>query len=190
MFKIANDAALIFQRTVLRTLGSADMSLLSYALLTNGQQQLFQTFAYLMRTIIMLTFPLATITIVVTYTFHTLATTDLVMIFGVIMTGYMFEMLLSPYERLLEVNFKLKQLALSYSPYCIGYAALVVALLHGKISLLVCIALTQTVRIISSLCMFWYGKNIYQQSFPTLLLGKILSICLAVLFVVLISSLN
>lgn len=181
MFKVANDAALIFQRTLLRTLGSADMSLLSYALLADSHQQLFQAFSYLVRTIIILTFPLATMTLLITKKFHTLATTDLMILFSIIMSGYIIEMLLSPYERLLEVEFKLTKLFVSYIPYIIGYSMLIATLVTGNISIIPYVGLTQIIRIVSSLCMVWYGYSTYQQPFPTALLYKVAGTCLLIL---------
>lgn len=181
MFKVANDAALIFQRTILRTIGIADMSLLSYAMLEKSPNQLLQAFNYLLRTLIILTFPLATITVLVTKKFHTLATTDLVVLFSIIISGYMVEMLLSPYERLLEVEFKLANLFTSYLPYIIGYGILMLAIIYDYIGLVPYLGLTQTVRIISSISMVWYGYRSFNEPFPKILLYKVGGSCLLIL---------
>lgn len=181
-FKVANDAALIFQRTVLRTIGIADMSLLSYAMLNDTPQQLIQAFTHLMRTLIVLIFPLATATILLTKRFHTLGTTELVLLFSIIIGGYMVEMLLSPYERLLEVRFQLRLLFKAYLPYLIGYTTLLVAaLLYHDIGLVVYMICTQLFRILSSLCMCWYGYDPHNDPFPREFLYKVAGACLIII---------
>lgn len=179
-FKVANDAALIFQRTVLRTIGIADMSLLSYAML-NDTSELVQAFNHLMRTLILLIFPLATVTILLTKKFHTLETTELVFLFGTIIGGYMLEMLLSPYERLLEVQFKFRSLFKAYLPYVLGYTLLLIAISFQELGLVPYMILTQIVRLISSLCMCWYGYDPHNDPFPQAFLYKVAGACLIII---------
>ncbi len=181
-FKVANDAALIFQRTVLRTIGIADMSLLSYAMLNDTPQQLIQAFTHLMRTLILLIFPLATATILLIKRFHTLATNELVFLFGIIISGYMLEMLLSPYERLLEVQFKFRELFKAYLPYVVGYALLLfIVMYHALINLVIFMFVTQALRLLSSLLMCWYEYDFQNNPFPKALLYKVAGICLFVI---------
>ena len=179
-FKVANDAALVFQRTVLRTIGIADMSLLSYAMLEETSQ-FMQAFTHLARTLIFLTLPLATVTVLLTKKFRTLDSTELAVLFGIIITGYMVEMVLSPYERLLEVKFRFKELCKSYIPYLIGYTALIVAAMQNRIGLVVYIGLTQTLRLTSAVCMLWYGYDRHNDPFPQALLYKVGAACLIIM---------
>lgn len=180
-YKVANDAALIFQRTVLRTIGIADMSLLSYACLEKSTAQLLQAFGYLVRTLVLITFPLATVTILVTRKFNKLATNELAIMFGIIIGGYLIEMVLSAYERLLEVEFKFSQLFKAYLPYIILYGCLLILTLKGYVGLIIYLGITQTARIISSLIMALYGYHLYKEPLPKAFICKVAALCLGVI---------
>jgi len=119
-FKIANDAALLFYRIVIKTIGTTDTLLLAY-IVTLKQKKLMQfAFTKLTTKVTRLCLPLLGIVLFLAikggkstqnpFIFHS---------FIIMAIGYLVETMLLPYERILEVNNKYKYLFLAYIPYVI-----------------------------------------------------------------------
>jgi len=114
LFKIANDWAMLIYRPIIRTIGSSDTVLLSHAqdsqnrmaVIIRAQNKLLKTIFYICLPFCCI-IPIATIFI----------SPEAIFIFSVITLGCIFETILSPYERILEVKRRYRYLFASYFPY-------------------------------------------------------------------------
>ncbi|PKN03849.1 hypothetical protein CVU75_00025 [Candidatus Dependentiae bacterium HGW-Dependentiae-1] len=160
-FKLANDSALLFYRAILKTIGTADTALLAHAqLLPEKKAALAAAFKKLLRQIIWLCVPLfiliALLFSIKNKLFLQASTTTA---FFIMVIGYLFEALLSPYERLLEVNRKYVTIALAYIPYC---ATLLYVFTHTHdLRLLPMLILFQTTRLTGSVILTVVTKKLY-----------------------------
>ena len=149
-FKVANDAALLFYRIVIKTIGTTDTLLLAH-IVTLKQKKLMQfAFTKLITKVTHLCLPLlgivfflaikGSITIQNPFIFHA---------FLIMVTGYLIETMLLPYERILEVNNNYKQLILSYIPYVIMLISVFSGISISFFGLLGSILLIHGVRLVS-----------------------------------------
>ena len=152
LFKVVHDGALFFQRTAIRVLGSADTALLSHALTLNNTQTLYKSaFKQLVRTVIVITLPLTVLSAGAFFLKTNAPTQEMLVLFFVVAFGYMFEVLLSPYERALEVKRRYRLLWVSYAPYLFGLVFLFTWPL--SFSLVQWIILVHLLRLLSALLM-------------------------------------
>ncbi|MFT6765349.1 MAG: hypothetical protein ACJAZS_000225 [Alteromonas naphthalenivorans] len=160
LFKVVHDGALFFQRIAIRILGSADTALLSYALVLNNTQTTYQqALIRLFRTIIAMIVPLACLSIgAFFFKSYALINNNMLLLFFVVAFGYMFEVLLSPYERVLEVKRRYRLLWVSYAPYVVGLTLLLVWPL--SVSLVQWVFLVHTLRLIGSLLMAYFASKL------------------------------
>ena len=152
LFKIIHESALFFQRIAIRILGSSDTALLSYALVLNNTQTVYKkALIHLFKTIIGIIIPLTFLTIGVFFIKTEMLTQNMLVLFFVVALGYMFEVLLSPYERVLEVKRRYRLLWLSYAPYLLGLGCLV--MWPQAVSLVQWIVTVHALRLLSALLM-------------------------------------
>ncbi|HZW61422.1 MAG TPA: hypothetical protein VFF04_04295 [Candidatus Babeliales bacterium] len=174
LFKIANDGALLFYRPVVKTIGTTDTSLLTYA--TNSQEphQLTHAFSHLCHKLITICLPLLGLISLLIISFNTSPTNQfIIQAFGILTLGYLFEALLSPYERILEVNGNYLNLFISYIPYIAGMAFMLLNNNMNSVGLLGCILLMQTIRLSGSSLMVYFAQKQYQLPLPVKSLEKI-----------------
>lgn len=160
LFKVVHDGALFFQRIAIRVLGSADTALLSYALVShnNAQNTYQKALVRLFRTVILMIIPLTCVTIG-TFLFKArIANQEMVLLFFVVSLGYMLEVLLSPYERVLEVKRRYRLLWVSYTPYICGIILLFACPL--SVSLVQWVISVHTLRLIGSLLMAYFASRL------------------------------
>ncbi len=156
LFKVVHDGALFFQRIAIRILGSSDTALLSYALVLNNTQTVYEkAFIRLFKTVIALIIPLTFLTIGVFFVKTQVLTQEMLVLFFIVALGYMFEVLLSPYERVLEVKRRYRLLWLSYAPYILGLGCLIAW--PQAVSLLQWVVMVQALRLLSATLMAFFN---------------------------------
>ena len=164
LFKVANDSALFFYRIILKTIGSTDTALLSYA--KKHKIGLEDTLNYLQRKVTFLTgglFSLFLVLLAVKY--HSQIDPAITQLSAFITICYLAEILLSPYERILEVEQKYQTLFKAYVPYII----LLMPLLHTRVmcslGLFSTIALIHIARLISAGLIVYFAKKEYYRTY-------------------------
>ncbi len=167
-FKLGNDAALVFQRIVLKTIGTADTSLFSYIKIGTEEKKLTEVaFRKLTTKITSLSLPLLGLIGLLAWGFYGKSENTLIFhIFCIIGISYLVEVMLLPYERLLEVKRKYKYLLSVYAFYSLLLMILIFACSSSLIGMRVTIALLCTVRLVSLLIMAYISRSLFQVQFP------------------------
>lgn len=151
LFKISFDASLFFQRILIKTIGVSDTALLAHIeesgqskqLLKKGFKKLYTTIAYLVA-------PFFIIFLIIlfkpTLFFNNLTAVN---IFILATVTYFIEIILSPFERLLETQFQYTKLWIAYCPYLLILGVCFWFEAPAKLSLFWFIALLQIARLLS-----------------------------------------
>lgn len=156
MFKIAQDGALLFERSILKTIGSSDTALL--ASIQEGESAQDNAFRKLTTKIATLCIPLFGILSFLIVQYHGTSINRMMFhIFLILTVTYLLEVLLSPYERILEVRQRYGLLLLAYIPYILGTLFLFMRV--SLIGLFNFILIMQGVRLVSSLCMVAFARR-------------------------------
>ena len=162
-FKIAHDSALFFQRISLKALGSADTALLSYIQIKSSYAATDskEAFRMIVKIVSYLSVSFAFIGVLAFAAQYTKASSDMITIFLIVAIGYMIEIFLSPYERLLEVQRRYKLLWISYTPYIIVISILGILQYYKytQCSMIQILSIIHGIRIISSLSMAFYARK-------------------------------
>jgi len=176
LFKLANDGALLFQRIVVKTIGTTDTSLLSYIEIEDAPilksnkkntKRMENAFATLLIKIISLCIPLLGVLFFISFNFNNLFENTFVFkIFFVITIFYLFEHMLSPCERLLEVKRRYFLLFFSYVPYIITIATLILFRKAKLLELTGIIVTIHMARLIIYVLTFYFTKTRYKTKFP------------------------
>jgi hypothetical protein len=151
IYKLANESALFFYRLVLKTIGTTDTSLLSFIEEQQDQQHLMEkAFEKLSTKVMALCVPLVGIILGFYIGGETFVHNQYVFQLFLIMTvTYLAELVLLPYERLLEVKKNYWYLASAYIPYIITLIVLYTTSCISLIGLKGIIILIQIVRLVS-----------------------------------------
>lgn len=160
-FKLANDAALLFYRAILKTIGTTDTALLAHAqLLPERKAALNEAFKKLLTQILWLCLPLlALVALLFLVKERLFFQTTVMHAFFIMVVGYLLEALLSPYERLLEVKRRYLTIALAYLPYCMG---LLYAFTHtNELNLLSLLLVFHATRLTGSCILSIAAKKMY-----------------------------
>ncbi|NBP16146.1 hypothetical protein EBU95_17470 [bacterium] len=168
LFKVTHDSALFFQRVALKTIGTADSSLLGYLEEDRtGDIKLQETFMQLLQKITIMSIPLITMSFFVNYyPTYFYKEHELIKLFFIIVFGYIIELLLSPFERVLESKFQYRSLWIAYTPYLICLLVLHVFKALNLFSLTFFIMIIQIFRIIGSLLMMYFAQKNYNLLIP------------------------
>jgi len=182
LFKLANDGALLFQRTVLKTIGTTDTSLLSYIqTLADGEKRMPAAFHQLIKRIASLSIPLLGILFIVVANFrHVFDNIIIFEAFCLITICYLVESLLSPYERILEVKRHYPTLAIAYLPYIVFIISILCFPIIPIMGLLWTIVLIHAVRFASYLIMLSIVRTQQKLTFPVAYTIKLLLITIAI----------
>ena len=164
-FKIANDAALLFYRIVIKTIGTTDTLLLAH-IVTLKQKKLMQfAFTKLTTKVTRLCLPLLGIVLFLAIKGNTSTQNPFVFHLFIIMAiGYLIETMFLPYERILEVNNKYKYLALAYIPYVVMLISIFSGITMPFFGLLGSIMIVHSVRLVS-LSMIIYFVYEYHRTY-------------------------
>lgn len=168
IFKVANDGALLFHRTIIKTIGTTDTALLSHLEAEPEKQKLIPfAFQKVTTKIAALCIPLFGVLILL-YLFTDALFTDSFAFkaFFTLTACYVAEALLSTYERVLEVKRRYWYLTLAYIPYIATIGLLFLGNNIPLIGLLATIFVIQGVRLVSSLLMAAFATRLYPLSFP------------------------
>ena len=183
MFKVGNDGAIFFQRSILKTIGTADTSLLTYVEAKQSRISILRfAFQKLIVQIAALAIPLCGIFICIGFHQYWLFQNPLVFkIFIIITISYLIELIFSPYERILEVKFAYQKLLLAYLPYAFMIITLLGFRLITAIGLIPSIIIIHSVRLVSFVCMVFFARRLYQVSFPIKKILHIIGISILIL---------
>ena len=152
IFKIANDAALFFQRVAIRTIGTTDTSLFSYTdSEKKGKNSLAKTFVTLTTKLLTLCIPLLGISSIIFFCgLHIQTNTFISKLSFILTVCYLLHVLLSPYQRLLEVKRKYKALFIIYIPYFLLITLLFFSPIISSFGLLGSVIVIHGVRLVSA----------------------------------------
>ena len=183
MFKVIHDAAIFFQRIAVQTIGVADTALLSYIEVTDNRlSELRSAFTSIFKTVFLLCVPLLCVSIFLFFKNHTEVPTSSIILFLIVASGSALEIILSPYARVLEVKFRYKEIFLSYAPYTLCYALLMMLYATSTVSLLFFIAAAHSTRMVGVLSMVYFAKKDFRVPFPSGFTGTVLGLCFLATF--------
>ena len=167
-YKIANDGALLFQRMVLKTIGTADTSLLAYTKVMQSKEKLMEVaFKKLTTKIAALCLPLLGVIFLLMKEMYITANTHFVFQLFCIMTfSYLIELMLLPYERMLEVERRYICLVGVYVFYVFALAFIIISNRFALIGFMSTIIGIGGVRLVSMGIMVWYARRVFSVSFP------------------------
>jgi hypothetical protein len=180
IFKLAQDSALFFERSIMKTIGTADTALLAHA--ASGRKEEANAFDKLTHQVAALCIPLFGILLFIALAGKSFITIPYAFVIFLLLTAsYLLEVLLSPYERLLEVKQRYLFLATAYLPYVLGllwllYSGMIIGLVGFVIIL-------QGVRLVSSCIMVGVVHYNYGLRFPIIFAMKWLLIVLGITLV-------
>lgn len=186
IFKIGQDGALLFERAVVKTIGTSDTALLSHVEEGADKKMLgHSAFEKLTRKVASLCIPLFGVVLFVLIEGTAVVPSSLIFILFLIFTAtYLLEVLLSPYERVLEVKREYWLLACAYIPYVV--AMVVLYSVVSWIGLVKFVACMQGVRLVSSCVMVLLARVYYGVRFPWVFTLAVLGIvcgCVGILVV-------
>ncbi|MDR3550410.1 MAG: hypothetical protein P4L31_03285, partial [Candidatus Babeliales bacterium] len=184
LFKVANDGALFFHRIVLKTIGTTDTALLSHIQTSSDRNTLMPiAFAQLTSKIANLCIPLSTILLILFLKKDLLFSNSFAFQAFFIMTiGYLIELVVSPYERMLEIERRYILLLLSYAPYILMILSFVC--FHSWITyigLVTCVLIIHLVRLVSAFAMVYFARTRYTHiEFPIAYIIKVIIVCMPI----------
>lgn len=180
LFKIANDAALLFYRIVLKTIGTTDTSLLAHVATSHEKNKLMPfAFQKLTSKIASLCIPLSGILVLIFLKGEPLFENPFVFqAFFIMAIGYLIELVLSPYERLLEISGRYVYLTCAYAPYVVVVIWLFTSNIISSIGLLKTLVCIQSVRLVSSLIMVYFVRIRYHIYYPLRFTLLLILVCL------------
>lgn len=157
IFKVASDGARYFHRTIIKTIGSADMALLTHMQLhTNGSSEerllMRQGIEKLSTQISRLALPLLGIVGVLIIWFHISSYDNIAFYPFLIMTvGFIGETLFLPYRRMLEIRQEYRTILRSYIPYITLITLLFIFITYTSIGLVTFLTYVHSVRLVTGL---------------------------------------
>ena len=161
IFKIANDGALLFYRIAIKTIGTTDTALLAHVqTLPDGKRLLPIAFKQLTRAIKIVCLPLVALVFLLPLARTSLfPSSSAYQAFFIMAIGYLLEMLLSPYERVLETNRNYALLILAYLPYLFMLIILFLFNLPKFLSMLSILFIIHALRLVGSLIMAFFAHK-------------------------------
>lgn len=167
IFKLGNDSTLFFQRIALKSIGSSDTALLSYTQVAYPQEKhaITKALSHIFKSITYIIIFIIIASIILIATRMNSISSIILALFSIMTTGTIIEIILSPYERFLEVKCYYKKLWIAYTPYCIGITLLGVGLYYTifSLSMLRVVCIIHILRIISSCLLAWQAKKVMRQ---------------------------
>ncbi len=166
LFKLANDAALFFYRTIMKTIGVADTALLShihkeYKNSPMQKRMMNQAIKEVTAKIARLVLPLLGGVIGMSFLYSGFHDPFVFYTFLLMVGGYISETLLLPYERFLEVERNYLLLFLSYIPYLIVMVLLILMLRISSIGLFNILLIIHGVRLVSYILIRFFSYRVY-----------------------------
>jgi len=158
LFKLASDSALLLYRPIVKTIGTTDTSFLAHITMQpNGKELLPYALAKLIRQIVLLCLPLIVVVGILFSVRDMLFSNPFVFnLFLILAIGYFIEALLSPFERVLEVQSKYKSLLFAYLPYIFTLIAFGLGNLLPSLGLISSLLIIHSSRALGS-CLMAYS---------------------------------
>jgi len=168
LFKITNDAALVFYRVALKTIGTTDTALLAHIDAAGWQKNLVRrAFSKLTVRIAALSLPLFGIALLSALLCRNVCSGKMFLTAFLIMTSaYLVELMLLPYERILEVKRRYKSLARAYMLYIVGLACTLFVTTVTSIGLIGSLLCVHIVRLVSLYTMTRIIQRSYKLELP------------------------
>ncbi|MEX0940649.1 MAG: oligosaccharide flippase family protein [Candidatus Babeliales bacterium] len=163
MYKIANDGALVFQRIIIKTIGTSDTSLLAHIYTLPNKTKLMEiAFEKLTTKVASLCFPFFGLFILFAYfIMNHINDHVIIKLFCIITGSYLLEIMLLAYERLLEVERSYRFLMAVYITYAIMFFFILWFNKRALIGFIETIALVSIVRLVSLLIMYYTVYRTY-----------------------------
>ncbi len=180
LFKVANDGAVVVYRTLIKTIGTTDTSLLAHSqIIGAGEVGLQRAFQKVSAKVAALCLPLlGLIGGMYTASYYYEYDHNVFTIIFILIISYVLEVAFSSYERVLEINFRYRYLAYAYVPYLLlillplFISTLLSLSLTHALSLITCIGLVNllicihSVRLVSTLLMVYFARRLYDLTWP------------------------
>jgi hypothetical protein len=168
IFKVANDAALLFYRIAIKTIGTTDTALLAHVhARKDGYEVMPIAFKKLTTKVITICLPLLGIILLISLqTNHWFHNIFIFHAFIIMALCYIAEVLLLPYERILEIKQNYFLLCIAYVPYSIMLILLFTKQLALHFGLLGTVLLIHGVRLVSLLIMAVLARYHHMVIFP------------------------
>ncbi|MBT3456008.1 hypothetical protein HN446_03000 [bacterium] len=163
IFKVANDGAILFYRTILKTIGTTDTSLLTYFETDSFKKKhLGIAFKKLVRQVTILAIPLFVVMMSIGFCyFDSLENSFTFKLFVIMATGCLLDLIFSPYERILEVKQNYSKLAIAYLPHIVIVGALIWTKTITYMGLVGSVIVIHCVRLVSLYIMACFVKKMY-----------------------------
>ncbi|BDC34569.1 hypothetical protein Noda2021_05270 [Candidatus Dependentiae bacterium Noda2021] len=167
IFKLANDAALLFYRVIVKTLGTADTALLSHVQTGYHADINFnKAFVNITKQIMVLSIPILIVVPALSHIQGMMSSYAWLLPFLIITSCYLVESLLIPFERVLEVKQNYRYLIYAYIPYVVGIIVIAAGMMRYEVTLLQSLTAIHVVRIASMACMAVLAHKAYRVPFP------------------------
>ena len=168
MFKIANDAALLFYRIVIKTIDTADTTLLAHIEVGKWQELMADAFKKVTTKIATLCFPLLGVVVLIGMQSLKNGSSNTIVFqaFILMALAYLVETIFIPYERVLEVKRNYGYLAIAYIPYIVVLIILLLLSDIPSIGLVYSIGIIHSVRLVSLALMIYFARAQYKIHFP------------------------
>lgn len=174
VFKVANDGALLFQRIVLKTIGTTDTSLFAHVQTLPGEKKLLEVaFKKLTSKIAALCIPLLGIIVAIVYIVFNVGNYDnyAFQLFAIMATFYILEIIFLPFERVLEVYRRYRYLVSVYCVYALCLFLLLSCIHVSWIGLIGFVMSLGFVRLVSVWYMAYIGYREYGIALPRSVFG-------------------
>lgn len=173
IFKVSNDIALVLYRFVLKTIGTADTSLLTYSSMLNKKEDLTAAFIKLTTKIMHLSVPLLGIIIIINIgKFNFFEDHYGFQLFTIMSVCYLLETLLLPFERMLEVKRNYLSLFTGYIPYLAGIFLLTNTTIINHTGIIIFITLIHAIRLTSSFAIVALSCRAYSIHLPIIAMAR------------------
>ncbi len=160
LFKISHDSTIIFQRIAFKTIGVSDTAFLTQHN-KNDDHYTRNRFKVLSNTIMYMSIPLILLVTGIFLYHLERYSTDMILIFIIFTIGYALEIILSPYERMLETQKAYRLLWISYIPYMFIFIISTIFLIKGIIMHIPYLLSIQIARAISACNIRYYSNNYF-----------------------------
>ena len=184
IFKVANDGALLFQRFIVKTIGTTGTSLFAHLETKQIDITINELFIKLSKRIIVLTVILFGIIVVMMLQLWGVSS-KIVQAFLLLTSLYLIQITFMASERILEVKRNYKALIISFLPY-LGILGIFIFGYFRSISsdLLTLLFLIHLIRILSLSLRVYYAQKLHHVYFPTLFFITALCTSILVAFVI------
>ena len=162
IFKVANDWALLFQRSIVKTIGTTDTLLFAQVNELKNENIMNEAFQKISSKIRSLSIPLFGILMLVFFLKNYFVQDQLIFkAFILLVISYLIESILSPYERILEVKKRYLALILAYIPFIMFLFITLNKRILSYFGLIEFIFLLCFVRLVSSVIITWHTRRTY-----------------------------